>query len=83
MIGLPFSSIFEKTSALVAELDAADQVRVLFERDASAIKKTMEESVGEPWHCCGSAFTDERHRAHLRALGPQPHCVAGQMTHDS
>ncbi|WP_314451687.1 hypothetical protein [uncultured Microbacterium sp.] len=43
VVGLPFSSIFEKTSVLVAELDAADQVRVLFERDASAIKKTMED----------------------------------------
>lgn len=43
VVGLTFSSIFEKTSALVAELDPADQVRVLFERDASAVKKAMED----------------------------------------
>lgn len=43
VVGLPFTSIFERTTALVAELDAADQVRVMFERDASAIRKTMED----------------------------------------
>jgi hypothetical protein len=41
--GLTFSAIFKKTCALVAELDSADQVRVLFERDASAIQKAMED----------------------------------------
>ncbi|WP_416264392.1 hypothetical protein ACNANV_00500 [Curtobacterium flaccumfaciens pv. flaccumfaciens] len=43
VVGLTFSQILEKTSALVAELDAADQVRVLFERDASAFQKAMED----------------------------------------
>lgn len=43
VVGLTFSQILEKTSALVAELGAADQVRVLFERDAIAIQKAMED----------------------------------------
>lgn len=43
VIGLDFSSIFAKTSSLVAELDPDDQIRVLYERDASAVKKAMED----------------------------------------
>lgn len=43
VVGLTFSQILKKTSGLVAELDGADQVRVLFERDASAVQKAMED----------------------------------------
>lgn len=43
VVGLTFSAIFTKTSALVAELDPTNQVRVMFERDAGAVKKAMED----------------------------------------
>ncbi|MBT1683783.1 hypothetical protein [Curtobacterium flaccumfaciens] len=43
VVGLTFSAIFKKTSALVAELQPTDQIRVLFDRDASAIRTAMED----------------------------------------
>lgn len=43
VVGLTFASIFTKTSELVRELDPSEQIRILFERDAAAVKRAMED----------------------------------------